>query len=240
MQPESTIDQISLSELLSRMISSSVTGVLEVGDHPCIGQVFCRDGWVYHAASGDKVSVAALRRILEAQNARVRFIPGVTCETETLWRDPKVLIDFTKRQEELQARVRPYISSMTWVPLLHARTDDTRVQLSRDDWQVLAAVDGRRSVTEIAELLWQEPLEVALAISALVERGLVHVRPPEAPYTTFMPAGGFLERLLANLAPAYDVIPTSLARPPASGGSFAEWLLTGRAGGKPAAQRIYF
>ena len=240
MQPESTVDQFSLSELLNMLISSSATGVLEIGDHPCIGQIFCRDGWVHHAASGDKVSVAALRRILEERNARVRFIPGANCEAETLWRDSKVLIDFIKRQEELQARVRPYISSMSWVPALRARTDDTRVQLSTDDWQVLAAVDGRRSVTEIAELLWQEPLELAVAISTLVERGLVHVRPPEAPLRTFMPAGGFLERLLADLAPSYDVIPTSLATPPLPRGGFVEWLLTGRAGGKPTAQRIYF
>jgi len=232
MQLEGTLDQFSLSELLSMMVSSSVKGVLEIGAQASIGQIFCRDGWLYHATAGEQTGVAAIRHIVKAHTAAFCFVPGIASPAETLWRDPEVLIAFIRRQEQLHAQLRPSIPSLDWVPTLLAGIDDVPIQLSAAVWPILATIDGQRSVEDIATLLWQEPVEVGIAISELIERGLARVVPPQQATTAAgniqtVAGEGLLERLLASsdLSSAEGLAATARSR---SGGGFIERLLTAK------------
>jgi len=218
------------------MVNSSVKGVLEIGAQASVGQIFCRDGWLYHATAGEQTGVAAMRHIVKAHAAPFRFVPGVASPAETLWRDPEVLIAFIRRQEQLHAQLRPSIPSLDWVPALLARIDDMPIQLSAAVWPILATIDGQRSVEDIAMLLWQEPVEVGIAISELIERGLARIAPPQqaAPAGGNIqpaPGEGFLERLLvtSDLSSADRIAAAARSR---SAGGFIERLLTAKSAGE--------
>ena len=51
--------------------------------------------------------------------------------------------------------------------------------LTMDEWQLLSLVDGRRTVSDLGALAGRGDFAVVVALAALVERGLLHVRTPE-------------------------------------------------------------
>src|SRR5262245_6491899 len=160
MKLEGSIRQFPLSDLISMILTSSATGVLEVGAPTLVGQIFCRSGRVYHALAGEQVGVEAVRHLIEAYDAPFRFIADVRHGAETLWPDAQMLIGFARRQEQMLQRMRPYIPSLEWVPVLCAPSGRERVRISMTVWPVLALVDGQRSVAEIAAALGHEPFEI--------------------------------------------------------------------------------
>jgi hypothetical protein len=207
MQLESTLQQFPLSEIMAMMVASLVSGGLEIGSpsRP-IGRLFCRDGRLYHAVAGDRTGIAAIRRLAEERDAPFRFIAGMVCEEATLPYDSEVSVGLAKRTEQLWSQVRPYLPSLEWVPVLCENSTEEQVRLDQTHWPALATVDGQRSVAEIAALLGYEPLEVAVALSDLIARGLVLVEPPArrglGPVSVPAPEGDFLERLVGDRSAA--------------------------------------
>jgi hypothetical protein len=224
MKLEGSIRQFPLSDLITMLFTSSATGVLEVGAPALIGQIFCRSGRAYHALAGEQDGVEAIRQLLQASDAPFRFIADVRHATETLWPDAQTLISFARRQEQMLRRVRPYIPSLEWVPVLCASNSHESVRISTAVWPVLAMVDGQRSVAEIAAALGHEPLEVGLTLSQLIARGLVNLKPPQ-------------QRVAEAPAQPQAQLPSSgrqAVQSDGSSGGFFEWLLTGRSEEMPA------
>jgi hypothetical protein len=206
------------------MISdSAVTGLIEISQHEPAGRIFCRDGRVYHAETGGETGVDAIRQMLDLQDAQFRFIAGVHHATETLWPDAQMLIGFIRRQEQFYRRVRQYIPSLAWIPVLCVSSDIASIRLNAAVWPILALVDGQRSVAENAELLGQEPVEIGLAIGDLIGRGLSNIKPPRAARPAEPPTSES-EAVPAEQAPAEE--DTS---------GFFEWLLTGKSAERPTA-----
>src|SRR5690242_3736289 len=108
MQLEGTLGLFPLTELMAMILSSSVTGVLEIGE--CVeGQIFCRDGCPYHAIAGKLVGLDAVNLMFETDNKPFRFIAGVTCPMQTIYLDPWDLITSAERQAQMWAQVRAHI-----------------------------------------------------------------------------------------------------------------------------------
>ena len=211
---EGNIREFSLPDLLTMVADSGVTGLLEIGAHPHAGRIFCRDGGIYHVELRQHSDYDALHQLLECEDAPFRFVAGVQHTTETFWSDRQALIGFLRRHEQLYRRMRRHIPSLDWIPVLCTFSSDTCVRLSAAIWPVLAAIDGQRSVAEIAALIGQEPLEIGVAIGDLIARGLANIKPPRA--------------ALPQAAPA----PSAPAR--RTGGRFFEWLLMGKTDARPA------
>jgi hypothetical protein len=79
---------------------------------------------------------------------------------------------------EARRRLEAWSSVSTTVPspqtvLSFAANPPEDPQLSRDDWMLLALVDGRRSVTEIVQLLGRGDFAVVSGLADLVGRGLL-------------------------------------------------------------------
>ncbi|HEX5689253.1 MAG TPA: DUF4388 domain-containing protein [Roseiflexaceae bacterium] len=214
MQLEGNIRDFPLSELLTLIADSAISGMLEIEQHADVGRIFCRDGRVYHVELREHCDYAALDRLIEWNQASFRFIAGVEHGTETFWPSRQALIGYVRRAERLHRQMRRYIPRLDWIPVLCAFRNDTSVRLSTAIWPILAAVDGQRSVAEIAALIGQEPLEIGVAVSDLIGRGLAYIKPPRA----------FPD----------DIAPATSADEEDTAGSFFEWLLTGRTDQRPA------
>ena len=213
MQLEGNIRDFPLSELLALVADSAITGVLEIGDHAESGRIFCRNGCVYHAELHEYRDYQALDRLLEWHHAPFRFIAGVERAAETFWPDRHALIEYARRFERLHRRMRRSIPNLDWIPVLCAFNSDARIRLSAAIWPVLAAVDGQRSVAEIAAHIGHEPLEIGVAIGDLIGRGLANIKPPQA-----------IREQAATATYTSDA---------KAAGSFFEWLLTGKTGARP-------
>ena len=224
MQLEGTIDKFPLRELIEMVTYSSVTGVLEVRVGSEIGQIFFRDGRPYHAVANQLTGIEATAAMFELRDAPFRFVADEESAESTLWQDSWEIIERSAEQAGKWLSIRQHIPSMDCVPALCDAPAIGQVQISEMAWPVLAAIDGQRTVQQIAEHLNLVLLDCCLALVFLIDRSLITVLPPRqqlkkpklkrlvvpaaeaAPEAEATSAGaaeshppsGFLERLLAE------------------------------------------
>ena len=75
-------------------------------------------------------------------------------------------------------------------------------EVSREEWSLLALVDGRRSVTELVDLTGSGQYAVVSTLAALVQRGLLEVRPESGEADDHVAVVVRRQRLLAPLEDA--------------------------------------
>jgi hypothetical protein len=219
-QLDGNLNKFPLRELIEMVVYSSVTGVLELRAGADIGQIFFRDGQPYHAAAGQRTGMDAIVAMFEERDAPFRFVADREAEAATLWIDPWELIERGETQASQWARIRAFIPNLECIPALRGAPAANQIHISETVWPVLAAVDGRRNVAEVAAYLNLVLLDACVALADLVEQGLIEIRrslaapastlfaPPTAAGTSKAPpqpseveprsAAGFLERLLAD------------------------------------------
>ena len=220
MQLDGNLNKFPLRELIEMVVYSSVTGVLELRAGADIGQIFFRDGQPYHAAAGERTGMEAVAAMFEERDSPFRFVADRETEASTLWIDPWELIERGEKQSRQWLRIRTFIPNLECVPALHGTPVTNQIHISEAVWPVLAAVDGRRNVVEIATYLNLVLLDACVALADLVEQGLIDIRrspatpagtlfaPPTAARASKAPSqsseadprstAGFLERLLAD------------------------------------------
>ena len=220
MQLDGNLNKFPLRELIEMVVYSSVTGVLELRAGADIGRIFFRDGQPYHAAAGERVGMEAVAAMFEERDSPFRFVADREAEAATLWIDPWELIERGEMQARQWSRIRAFIPNLECVPALRSSPAANQIHISESVWPVLAAVDGRRNVVEVAAYLNLVLLDACVALADLVEQGLIDIRrSPVAPAgTLFAPptaagspkapsqpneadqhtTAGFLERLLAD------------------------------------------
>ena len=219
MQLDGNLNKFPLRELIEMVVYSSVTGVLELRAGADIGQIFFRDGQPYHAAAGERLGMDAVAAMFEERDSPFRFVADREVEAATLWIDPWELIERGESQARQWVRVRDFIPSIDCIPTLRGAPAANQIHISETVWPVLSAVDGRRTVSEMASYLNLVLLDACVALADLVEQGLIEIkRPPVAPAgSLFAPpaaasgrvepeqseaaprsTAGFLERLLAD------------------------------------------
>jgi hypothetical protein len=99
---------------------------------------------------------------------------------------------------------------LAWVPALRSAAGADHIHINETTWPVLAAVDGQRSVAEIADDLGFAPLDVCVALVNLLDQGLITLMParlaplaprslPSQSSTESARSGpGFFDRMLAQ------------------------------------------
>jgi hypothetical protein len=125
--------------------------------------------------------------------------------------DPWELIERAEAQASKWAAIRAHIPTLDHVPALRTLQSASQIQISEAIWPVLAAVDGQRSVREIAGHLNWVLLDACDGLVDLIDRGLIEIQPQRLmPRAAARPtaagsaedegrsASGFLERLLAE------------------------------------------
>jgi hypothetical protein len=205
---EGTIGTFSLRELVEMVVYSSVTGVLEVGEGESAGRLFFRDGLPYDASCNALGGFDAAALLFNSTGLPFRFLAGTTSPHETLWMDPWELIERGEERARQWAHLQPYIPNVDWVPMLRPHTGSDHVHISEVTWPVLSAVDGQRSVTQIAEHLNLALVDTCQALAKLVEQKLLIMHAPHSPAPEFatqvaeavpaQEASGFFERLIVR------------------------------------------
>jgi hypothetical protein len=173
---EGTFCEFSLAELIRMVVYSSVTGRLEIACDDTLGQIYARDGRIYHAAAGILSGSAAVNHMFERASGTFRFVAGEFVATVTISQDVWELITQGETRAQAWARVRHIIPSMNCVPILTGGKRDEPVQINETSWAILTWIDGDRSIEEIAESMGQEPIEVAEALVLLVQRGVAQIK----------------------------------------------------------------
>jgi len=104
-----------------------------------------------------------------------RAVDDVSLETRVRLSTESLLMESARRIDEW-ARIADRVPTLGAVPMLVDINPGMRLDLTPQEWEVLALVNDARDVHGIADSLSRPPFEIAKAISRLCEIGLVQVR----------------------------------------------------------------
>ena len=188
---------------------NAVTDASDVGVGRALQQQGAVDEAALHEAAGEHVidTVFDLMRWPEGDFAFV--------VDEANPDDVGVSVSVEDAVAEARRRLEGWVQVSTTVPspetvlaLALAPADDP--VLSREEWALLALVDGRRAVSEVVAAMGRGEFAVVSMLASLVERGLLVVTGESSP-----PGVSVLLRRLSSLASLEGVAPAPVEEPPA-------------------------
>jgi hypothetical protein len=187
--------QLPLLDILKVLSSGGQTGRLELSDGANTGEIYLRDGSLVHAVNGAQVAEAAIYALMTWLQGDFNFVPHVIAPEDSVTTATEQLLLAGARQVAEWADIKKVIPSTDVVLKFSPSGSPGAVSLQPDEWQVLAQVNGARSVAEIAVILTRDEFTVAKVLYGLVTAGLLEPgeRPKASPRATVN--GNFFERL---------------------------------------------
>jgi hypothetical protein len=174
-------------DVLTFLCTEKRTGKLQVGLEGKSGEVFIADGKITHAQFEQCFGLQALFFMLAWEKGRYNFTPKDTIDKTTIELEAnKVLALLAQRKQEWHRINQDYPLRRNAVLCLLPEARGT-IRLKKEEWDILARIDGRRSLQEISDELYMAPLDLVKIIYRFREAGLIGegTRYPETAYAAF-------------------------------------------------------
>jgi hypothetical protein len=151
--------------------------MLERGEPRQSGGIYFVGGRPVHAYLPPLDGDEAMLELLAWRNGRFLLIDDAAPERETVCGDLQALLLESMRRLDESSRHLPCFPLPDTVPtprtVMDAAGEDQLLTLR--EWRLLAAVDGRRSTTDLAHLLRREVPEIQRGLANLAASGLVRL-----------------------------------------------------------------
>jgi DNA-binding MarR family transcriptional regulator len=180
-------DTPQLFDVLTFLCMEKRTGKLHVSMEEKSGEVFIVDGKITHAQYEQCAGLQALYFMLAWEQGKYNFTPKDTIDKTTIEMEgDKILSLLAQRQQEWQRINQDCPLNRNAVLFLLPEARGT-IRLKKEEWDILARIDGRRSLQEISDELYMAPLDLVKIIYRFHEAGLIGkgTRYPEMAYTAF-------------------------------------------------------
>lgn len=168
------LKQVSLLDILRMLTSGRRSGRLEVQYAGKSGELYIDRGIIVHAASGAQLGESVVYSLVGWLEGDFIFTPDVASPEKSIVTTTEQLLLEAARQAEQWEDIKDVLSSTDAVFNISPSGSTTTVSLKPIEWQVLAQVNGERSVAEIGELLELHEFDVARIIYSLTTAGLLH------------------------------------------------------------------
>ncbi len=179
------LKEFNLSDVLQFLVQLKKTGLIKVNGE-LNGEIYVREGHIVHATDGAEKGFESLLNLSLAQLENAVFESGVRATEQTISEDVgKLNENIEKRRMEFE-KIKDRLPPREAILAKSTKELPSAVALRRTDWQVLAMVDGRRTLNEIIAQSQLGGYETIKTIIWLKEQGLIY-DPKEA------------ERLMAGL-----------------------------------------
>lgn len=166
--------QLSLLDILRMLSSGSRTGRLDVRQGAKTGEVYLQRGIIVHAVTGTQMGEKGVYTLMGWLEGEFSFTPDVEAPERSIETTTEQLLLEASRQAEQWEDIKDVISSTEAVFNINPSGSTSTVSLKPIEWQVLAQVNGEKSVVEIAEILSLNEFEVARIVFSLTTAGLLH------------------------------------------------------------------
>lgn len=166
--------QISLLDILRMLSSGNRTGKLEIHNAGKTGELFLDRGEIVHAVTGTQMGESGVYSLMGWMEGDFNFKPDVVPPERSIVATTEQLLLEAARQAEQWEDIKDILSSTDAVFNISPSGSTSTVSLRPIEWQVLAQVNGERSVIEIGEILELNEFDVARIIYSLTTAGLLH------------------------------------------------------------------
>lgn len=171
---EVNLHEFDLGQLVLFLNHAGKTGVLKIDGESKKGLIYLAEGKVVHCESEEISGVEALYDLSMEERGRASFEKGVFSSQKTMSEDTGLLAqEFEKRRvefKELREKMPPLSSVLAKSA---AVIPEQGVSLRRTDWQLLALVDGKRSLKDVVAASKLGAFDAYKSIVWLKEQGLL-------------------------------------------------------------------
>lgn len=180
-------DTAKLADALNFLCSQKRTGKLLIREEKREGEVFLADGEITHALFDRYSGLQALLFMLSWEGATYNFTPKQTTDQRTIEMETsRVLPLLAKRMREWRQMNETNPLNLDTILCLLPQARGT-IRLKKEEWDILARIDGRRSLKEISDEMCVAPFDLVKAIQRFQKAGLIGegARYPEQASTVF-------------------------------------------------------
>jgi len=170
---EINLEEFPLSDVLQFLIRVKKSGVFRVFG-AVTGEIYTQNGLVVHATDGVNTGVEALINLTFINLETGRFELGVGAPEQTLAEDFGKLIEtIEKRRIEFQ-EIKKKLPPLDTVLAKSTKELDSSIALRRTDWQILALIDGKKTLSDVIAESHIGGYEATKTITWLKEQGLIY------------------------------------------------------------------
>jgi len=166
--------QLSLLDIIKMFNSGRRTGRLDIHQGSKTGEIYLQNGSLVHAVTGTQLGEAGLYTLLGWLEGDFSFTPDIEAPEQSISLTTEQMLLEASRQAEQWEDIKEIISSTEAVFNISPSGSTNTVSLKPIEWQVLAQVNGQRSIITIAEILELHEFEVAKIVFSLTTAGLLH------------------------------------------------------------------
>jgi hypothetical protein len=167
-------DTAELADALNFLCAQKRTGKLHISKQGREGEVFLTEGgMITHAQCDRSVGLQALYFMHSWERATYTFTPKQTTEYRTIEMETsRILSLLAKRTREWDQIKEASHLNLDAILCLLPQARGT-IRLKKEEWDILARIDGRRSLQEISDEIYMAPLDLFKAIQRFREAGLI-------------------------------------------------------------------
>lgn len=167
------LKQLPLLDIIKMLSSGNRSGRLDITQVGKSGEIYLERGSIVHAVTGTQIGEKGVYTLMGWLDGDFVFTPDVASPDRSIEVATEQLLLEAARQAEQWADIKEIISSTDAVFNISPSGSTSTVSLKPLEWQVLAQVNGERSVLEIGEILGLHEFEVAKIVYSLTTAGLM-------------------------------------------------------------------
>jgi hypothetical protein len=174
--PEHSVEQNDTAKLLDALTylcSKQRTGKILIRKETRAGEVFLVNGKITHAQFGPCTGLPALCLILAWERGAFQFTPREITDFRTIETGTDdVLSLLSEREREWKALNEQTPLNLDTVLTLLPQ-DSGSIRFNKEEWDLLAQIDGKKSLRQISDEMFLAPLDVFKSIKRFREAGLI-------------------------------------------------------------------
>lgn len=161
------------ADALSFLCSQQRTGKLLISKEGRKGEVFLTEGRITHAQLDQCVGLKALLFMLAWETGTYNFTPKQSTDHTTIEMETtEVLSLLAKRMQEWRQITEDNPLDLNAILSLQPQASGT-IRLRKEEWDILARIDGRRSLKDISDEMYVAPLDLFKSIQRFRDAGLI-------------------------------------------------------------------
>lgn len=166
--------QLPLLDILRMLSTGRRSGLLEVNQPGKSGEIYLENGTIIHCVTGPLLGEKGFFTLMSWMDGEFKFTPDMPAPERSIESTSEQLLLEAARQAQQWADIKDLISSTDAIFNISPSGSTNTVSLKPLEWQVLAQINGERSVAEIGDLLGLPEFEVARIVYGLTSSGLLH------------------------------------------------------------------
>ncbi|MEO8348276.1 MAG: DUF4388 domain-containing protein, partial [Acidobacteriota bacterium] len=175
---QGSLRELQLADIIQLVSTSGKTGRFVLVHDDERGELYLKQGRIVHAQVGDVSGDEAVYALASWASGEFFFTPDAETDRVTVQKsNTRLLMEAAHQHDEWRVLARK-IPGLAAVPTLASPDAGRPVTLSPVEWRQIVAIDGKKSIRELARESETSSFEVAKTLYGLVTAGLVEMRPP--------------------------------------------------------------